>query len=284
MIPEWFKACYRAARARTLSIGLRAGGVYSLTDAERRASEEISVVVAVHEGLEVASRCLNSLRLFGGGAEVVVVDDGSKQNEVRRLLDDHCSRNQWKLVRHEAALGHSRASEAGMLVATKPYACLLNSDTVITPCSWLGIVRAFTIDPKIAVSGPSTSHAFGPQCLRQALHCRHYWNDEQVWCFAERYVARNQQESVVDLPMVGGFAFFVRRTVWNEMNGFDKNLPDYGNETEFCRRVIKAGLRVVWSRASYIHHLGSESYGRTLGAAEIRKRCLDSRAYIKKIA
>jgi GT2 family glycosyltransferase len=268
MIPEWFKVYYRAARARMLSIGLQTHGSFLLTEAERCASERISVIVAVHDGLEVSRRCLNSLKAFGGGAEVVVVDDGSRQEEVRQLLNDCCTRNHWKLVRHETALGHSRASEAGVQVSTRPYTCLLNSDTVITPHSWLGIVRAFAADAKIAVSGPSTSHTVGPQCLRRALHCRRYWTDEQIWSFAEKYVARHQRDPLVDLSMVGGFAFFVRRTVWDELQGFDKNLPDYGNETE--------------SKAGYIHHLGSETYGRTLGAGEIIKRCLESRAYINR--
>jgi hypothetical protein len=109
-VAEKAKSFYRAIRARLLSIGLQPNGVLSLTDEERRASHQISIVVAVHDGLEVTRRCLSSLEKFSGGAEVVVVDDGSKLSDVRRMLDDFCGRNTWKLVRHEMALGHSRAS------------------------------------------------------------------------------------------------------------------------------------------------------------------------------
>jgi GT2 family glycosyltransferase len=103
-----------------------------------------------------------------------------------------------------------------------------------------------------------------------------------VSCFAEKYVAKHQQDLLVDLPMVGGFAFFVRRNVWNELGGFDRNLPDYGNETEFCQRVRRRRLRIVWSKASYIHHLGSESYGRTVGLAKVDERCMKADAYIQE--
>jgi GT2 family glycosyltransferase len=227
---------------------------------------------------------LNSLEVFGGNSEIIVVDDASKLESTRQVLERAGSRNHWKMIRHGNALGHSRASEAGVLVSTRPYICLLNSDTIVTPHSWLGIVRAFEADAKIAISGPSTSQTVGPQFIPRALHCRHYWSDEEIWCFADKYVTRHGQEPLVDLPMVGGFAFFVRRTVWDKLGGFDRNLPDYGNETEFCRRVIKSGLRIVWSKAGYIHHLGSESYGRTLGTGEIRRRCVESRDYITKTA
>lgn len=284
LTPDWIKRGYRHLRSRLLTLGLRPRGPFSLPEEEKLASEKISVVVAVHDAPEVTRRCLNSLETFGGNAEIIIVDDESRLESTRRLLIDACVKNRWKLIRHDQAMGHSRASEAGTRVSTRPYVCLLNSDTIITPCSWSGMVRTFESDARIAVSGPSTSHTVGPQFVPRALHCRHYWSDEQIWCFAEKYVARHRQEPVVDLPMVGGFAFFVRRTVWDELRGFDPNLPDYGNETEFCRRVIKSGLRIVWSKAGYIHHLGSESYGRTLGAREITKRCVESREYITKSA
>jgi GT2 family glycosyltransferase len=244
----------------------------------------MSIVVAVHDAPEDTRRCLNSLQVFGGNAEVIIVDDGSRLELVKGMLDDFCSRNGWKLVRNNVALGHSRASEAGVSVSTRPYVCLLNSDTVVTPHSWLGISRAFDDSPQIAVVGPSTSYTPTLQCAWRAYYCCPYWSDGEVWHFAEKYVARHQQEPVVDLPWAGGFAFFVRRAVWDQMGGFDKNLPDYGNELEFCRRLKQCGLRVVWSKASYIHHLGAASYGRVLGFAAISERRQQADSYIQNIS
>ena len=281
-LPESVRACYRSLRAWLLSVNLRGDGPSSLPDEEQEASASMSVVVAVHDAPEVTERCLHSLEMFGGDAEIIVVDDGSRLEATKRVLDEACSRNRWKLLRHDTALGHSRASEAGVAASTRPYICLLNSDAVVTSRSWGGINQAFASSAEIAVVGPSTSHTPTPQSVRRALYCRHYWSDAQVWCFAERYVARHQREPVVDLPMVGGFAFFVRRSVWDKLGGFDKSLPDYGNETEFCYRLRRAGFRIIWTRGSYIHHLASESYGRTLGLDEIRRRCEAATAYIRQ--
>jgi GT2 family glycosyltransferase len=284
LTPEGVKVCYRFLRAWLLSAGLRSSGDFPLPNEERQASGAMSIIVAVHDAPAVTQRCLKSLENFSGKAEVIVVDDGSKLEPVKRMLDDFCSRNGWKLIRHDMALGHSRASEAGISVSMKPFVCLLNSDTVVTPHSWLGIARAFDDSPQIAVVGPSTSHTPTPQRVLRAYHCRHYWSDGQIWLFSEKYVAKHRQEPVVDLPTIGGFAFFVRRTVWDELGGFDKNLHDYGNEKEFCRRLIQGGFRVVWTKASYIHHFGSESYGKTLGLATIRERCLKADSYIQNIS
>jgi GT2 family glycosyltransferase len=280
LLPESVRVCYRSLRAWVLSVNLRPEEPPPLSNAEREASAGVSVVVPVHDAPEVTSRCLGSLERFGGEAEVIVVDDGSKLDRTRRVLDDFCSENHWQLVRNQKPTGHSRASESGVLVSGRPYVCLLNSDTVVTPHSWLGVVRAFEGSADVAVAGPSTSQTPTPQSVRRALYCRHYWSDEQIWSYARRYVARHLREPVADLPMVGGFAFFVRRAVWDGMGGFDKNLPDYGNEKEFCGRVKRAGARIVWTKGSYIHHLGSESYGRTIGIEEVRRRCRVTADYV----
>jgi GT2 family glycosyltransferase len=132
------------------------------------------------------------------------------------------------------------------------------------------------------LAGPLTSYTPGPQQISRACHCRHYWSDGQISSFAEKHVTGNRDEALVDVSFVGGFAFFIRRSAWDELDGFDKNLPDYGNEKEFCRRVIQEGFRIVFSRESYIHHLGSESYGKTLGFSSIRKRSVEADSYMRE--
>jgi GT2 family glycosyltransferase len=280
-VPESLRVYYRTLRAMGLSLTLRSRGPFALSPKERLASAAMAVVIPVHDAPEVTARCLKSLEVFGGDAEVIIVDDGSKLERTKLILDGACKQNGWKLIRNAQPSGHSRACEAGVAASSRPYICLLNSDTVMTPRSWRGVINAFETSARVAVVGPSTSYTVGPQYVQRAWHCRHYWSDQQIWQFAEEYVAQQADEVIKEVPFLGGFAFFVRRFAWDEMGGFDKNLPDYGNETELCRRFTKAGWRLLWTKAAYIHHLGSESYGRTLGAATIQERSLQAESYIQ---
>ncbi len=282
LAPEWAKKCYRIGRAWALSRGLKPRETFTLSDEERWSTGLMSVVIAVHDGPQVTERCFSSLEKFGGEAEIIVVDDASKLETTRQIIDDYCSRNGWKLIRHETAMGHSRSSEDGAAIATRRFLCLLNSDTVVTHRSWAAMASAFDLSPDIAIVGPSTSHTAGPQKIRRAELCRRYWSDGQIASFAEQYVLEHEKDKLVDLDFLGGFAFFVRKSLWDQVGGFDKNLPDYGNESDFCRRVKESGLRIVWSKGAYIHHLGGESYGRTLGFKAINERSLKAESYIQK--
>jgi GT2 family glycosyltransferase len=88
--------------------------------------------------------------------------------------------------------------------------------------------------------------------------------------------------SWVDLPVISGFAFFIRRDLWNELGGFDMNLPDYGNEAELCKRLSGRGFRLVWTQNSYIHHFGHGSYYKITSTVAMIAKRRAAQAYIDK--
>jgi len=282
-IPESIKERYRLIRARLLSIGLTRSGTFNQPEDEVEASRDISVVVAIHDSPEFTRRCLENIEKYGANAEVILVDDGSQLQETINLIRDYKQRNRWIVVRHKEPMGHSRSCEAGSRLATKPYLCFLNSDTVVTPWSWRACKEAFDSDHRIAVTGPTTSRASTKQTIRRAEYCRHYWTASQIYAFAERYISKQQPRSWIDLPAVDGFAFFIRRTIWEEFGGFDSRLMDYGNETELCKRLSKTGFRIIWTQNSYIHHFGEATYSRLMSTNEIRQKRITARDYINSV-
>jgi GT2 family glycosyltransferase len=277
-LPKRLKVALRSMRMGVLSVRLPSQKNFQQSEDEAQAGVSISVIVAISGPYDIIRRCLISLEEYASHSEIILVDDGTPQ-KVAEMLKGFQASNGCKLIRHDYPLGHSRATEVGARIGTRPLLCLLNSDTVVTPWSWKGIVNAFAMDPKIAVAGPSTSWAATDQMMKAAMHCRHYWNNSQINGYAERLVKHAQGQGPIDLSEVGGFAFFIRRDVWEEFGGFDPNLPDYGNESELCVRILQQGWRVVWVRDSYIHHLGGQSYG-SLDEKEVFVKFAAARKYI----
>lgn len=280
MIPLSIRLKYRYLRARLLSLGLQGGGNHVLTPEERRASAFISVVVAIHDAPDVTDRCLRSLERNGCDAEVILVDDGSRMDRTREVIDQAIARNGWAMSRHAPARGHSRACELGVKMTHREYLCFLNSDTVVTPFSWAGMVKALQIDPRVGVVGPSTSNTSTRQKLRRAELCRLYWTDGQIDEFAFRHITRYHADAPVDMEYVGGFAFMVTRAAWTESGGFDPNLSNYGNEKEWCRRLKVLGYRILWTRASYIHHFGESSFLQHFTSEELHHQRVMADRYI----
>lgn len=247
---------------------------------DRHASASISIVVPIHDAPGITQRCLTSLEKYAAESEIILVDDASKLAETLEVIRRFASRNEWKLIRHEKSLGHSGACREGTKLANRPYLCLLNSDTVVTPWCWRQIKLAFEQDQAIGVAGPSTSNTGNPQSIKLAEFLGPCLNDNQICAFAKRLLT--SEPVICDLTWISGNALFIRRTLWEELGGFDANLPDYGNEIELCARVVEKGYRLAWVRNCYIHHFGRQSYRDTLGDEGIRERIRAAEVYTKQ--
>jgi GT2 family glycosyltransferase len=283
LLPQPVRNGLRNLRVKILMSDFRGHTRIAQSTEDAIASSSMSIVVPIHDAPVVTRRCLVSLEHYAPKAEIILVNDGSKLTETANMIQGFVDRNHWKLVNHERPLGHSQASEAGVDLATRSYLCLLNSDTVVTPWCWRLVKEAFELDERIAVAGPSTSNTGIPQLqtLPIAAYLCRYLNDNQICDFASRLVASCADPLVSDLTFVCGFAFFMRRSAWNQFGGFDRNLPDYGNEVELCKRVAAEGYRRVWVRNAYIHHFGSQSYREAIGNKAIAERNNAALAYIR---
>jgi|HubBroStandDraft_6_1064221.scaffolds.fasta_scaffold22409_2 GT2 family glycosyltransferase len=259
--------------ATVVTQSLSRNGLFEPSAEYMLASASMSIVVPIHDAPLVTMRCLASLERNAPKSEVILVDDGSRLVETTHVIQEFSSRNGWKVLRHEKPGGHSAACAAGASVASRPYLCLLNSDTVVTPWCWRPLQQAFENDSSICLAGPSTSFSGGnEQTFPVAKNRRFEWSDSQICAFAERLIVAPLQPVLLDLPWVAGFALFIRRSLWEKLGGFDQQLPDYANEVELCTRVANSGYRTVWARNAYIHHFGGQSYGKLMTAQEIKSR------------
>jgi GT2 family glycosyltransferase len=282
-LPEGLRVGLQRIRMWAMSRHLPRRAVFEQSVEDAGASKSMSIIVPIHDAHAATRRCLASLEKYAPEAEVTLVDDASQLPETRATIHEFEERNAWRVVRHNHPLGHSRACEAGALLATRPCLCLLNSDTVVTPWCWRIMKDAFEADPRIGVAGPSTSWSgVRQQTISFAHYCRHYWNDSQVHSFARTLLTDHQQAEIVDVPWASGCALFIRRSLWADLGGFDTNLPDYGNEVDLCKRASGRGYRAVCVRKAYIHHLGQRSYDERIGKQAIRARIVAAADYSNK--
>jgi GT2 family glycosyltransferase len=282
VLPPSAIAAMRQLRVKVLSHGLPRDHEFLQPPEQSHASASMSIIVPIHDAPIVTSRCLASLSKYAAESEVILVDDASRLAETREVIRDFSAKNGWRVIFHQEARGHSQACDAGARLASRPYICLLNSDTVVTPWCWLPLKEAFDRDTAIGVVGPSTSDSGNDQTLYPARHCRLCWDDSQICAYAEKLMRNPPTPATVDLPWISGFAFFIQCKLWQQLGGFDRQLRDYGNEQELCMRLTKMGYRAVWVRNSYIHHFGGQSYEASVGKDEVEARRLLGTIYLRQ--
>jgi N-acetylglucosaminyl-diphospho-decaprenol L-rhamnosyltransferase len=64
----------------------------------------------------------------------------------------------------------------------------------------------------------------------------------------------------VDAGWLSGSCFLVRRSVWEELGGFDERYFMFFEDVDLGRRIGRAGYRQVWTPRAVVTHLGGHSY------------------------
>ncbi len=116
------------------------------------------------------------------------------------------------------------------------FICLLNTDTVVSE-GWLDELLKVLRNPKVGAVGPVSNRAGGHQ---------------GGW-------EKSPKNSTEECTMLSGFCLVFPKKVWEEVGGFDERFKLYGEDSDFCFRIRKAGYKLMTHYGVWIFHWGAKS-------------------------
>ena len=220
------------------------------------------VIVTYHSEAEIGP-CLDAA--LSSGAEIVVVDNASADGTLSEVR-----RRPVRLIANSTNRGFATAVNQGFAVLQCPHILLLNPDSVLQ--TGLTSLRDACALPGVAGAGGLLLDSGGrPQVgfmvrrfptatslSLEALLLNRVWPGNPV---NRRYRALDLDYSCrreVDQP--AGAFLMLRRTVWEELGGFDEEFfPLWFEEVDFCRRAASRGYRLYFEPAAVAKHTGAHS-------------------------
>lgn len=178
--------------------------------------------------------------------EIIVVDDGSKQDNITEAL--HQSKNKAgirvQIVRSKCNLGPSSARNLGAQFSRADILAFTDSDAVVE-VSWLqNIAEIFSTFPEAsAISGPGNPYPSDKIFGRCEAYLREvfFWTNEWTNGFKKSGKAAR------------GGNFAVRRRVFISLGGFDATLRTK-EDHEFAQRILDSGGSLYFSKEVLIYH------------------------------
>ena len=218
-----------------------------------------SIIIPVFNQLEHTSRCLEAIERNTSetDCEIIVVDNASSDGTADYLekIKRHV-----RTVTNTENLGFSKANNQGAGIARGEFLVFLNNDTVPQP-GWLeAMVDSARSRPDVAVVGAkllypddTVQHAgvvfnerrCSPYHVYQGLHRDH--------------PAANRER---EFPVVTGACMLVRRSVFQEVNGFDESYVNCFEDVDLCLKVRERGHKVLYTPRSVAYHFEGQSEGR----------------------
>ncbi|MBW9204106.1 glycosyltransferase family 2 protein [Bacteroidales bacterium SW292] len=226
---------------------------------------DVSIIIVNYNTCALTLQCLQSIykEVCGISFEVIVVDNASKDDSVVQIREKYPA---VILIENEENQGFGRANNLGVKYAKGTYLFFLNSDTIVIS----NIVRQFfdymekhreyascggnLLDCK----GVNTaSHGRFPSILQE------FSDIGFVWFYRQKYrqnlsVGQIVSEGVTtETDYISGADMFIRKDIFDSMEGFDSNIFMYYEETDLYYRMQKAGFKsCVLPYVCLIHLVG----------------------------
>lgn len=217
---------------------------------------KVSIIIPTTGKMKFLVPCLNSILDMTAypNYELIFLDNG--RGEHQEGIDYVASKGIKVINRHEP-FNWSRLNNVGASASDGEFFLFLNDDIEITDSNWLEELLRQASRPGIGAVGPlllypsgNIQHAgvFLVDHGGGARHWLHHLNPA-------KNIYQNLNKVVREVSATTGACLMVRRDVFEEVGGFDEELPVVGNDIDFCLRLAQHGYRNIWTpHCCLIHH------------------------------
>ncbi len=196
-----------------------------------------------------------------GTPEIVVVDNGSTDGSVTRMLADHPGVT---VVTTGANLGYAGAANRGIAATTAPVVAVCNPDLVISSGTGAAMLRRLDDDVRLAAVGPAIFEPDGAHypSARQVPRLGDAVGHALLGAvrpgnrFTRRYRELDDDPAVARrVDWVSGAAIWLRRSALAEVDGWDDHYFMYVEDVDLCWRLTRAGWAVAYEPAGRVTHV-----------------------------
>jgi GT2 family glycosyltransferase len=222
-------------------------------------------VVANYNGAQWLRACLTSLLDSNYPLQIVVVDNRSTLDDSVAIIQKEYP--QVHLIQSPVNLGFGKANNTGIKLALQSgadYVLLLNQDAWIEKDTVEKLVSASQRNPKYGIISPI--HLNADKSALDYGFSVYIRPDKCSGLISDLYT--NRLKAIYSLPFVNAAAWLVTRSCLETMGGFDPLFFMYGEDVDFCNRVLYHGFQIgIAPDATICHARESKAFAAKKNAA-----------------
>jgi len=228
---------------------------------------EVSIVIVNYNLAFEVRKLLNSIKKYVKDInfEVIVVDNNSPERDIEGLISEFPEFN-FELLKTNYGFGHG--NNVGVKKTTGKYLLLLNPDTYLINNLPSKLYEFAIKHSELAVIGPLLIYedgglqiSFGKfPNLRQEVSLMF-----KPFNLISRLILKLKIRFTNDYFLVDflfGSCMFIRRDVFESVNGFDEDYFLFTEETDLCYRLKKKNYNICLYKGTELVHLKSKITGR----------------------
>ncbi|MFC1595800.1 glycosyltransferase family 2 protein [Candidatus Margulisiibacteriota bacterium] len=210
---------------------------------------ELSIIIISYKNISVLEQCLRSIyknETALKNPELIVIDNNSADGTVEFLQQNF---PKITLIVNPDNKGFASANNQGLRIARGKKVLLLNNDTIVLDNALSKMAAYLDSHPEIGLLGPKLLNEDGSIQAQGSILGPHFWNSPQP----------------KETSFLRGAALMTTQKAISKVGLLDENFFFYNEDIDYCRRMLKAGYKVVYyPEAEITHYGGKTSFKRQL--------------------
>ena len=238
-------------------------GCWRIVDIERKPKPLVSIIIPTRDKTGILKKCIRGLlkKTDYSSIEIIVVDNGSREQKMLRYLKRLRSRENVRIVRDDREFNYSRLNNEAVKYAKGDYLLFLSNDVSIIHKDWLQNMIDVALEAGVG--------AVGAKLLYANRHVQHAGVVTGIYevaghVYRHAHDSNNGYMGLLSLERsvsaVTGACMLVPKHIFCEVGGFDeKNLAVSFNDVDLSLKIMDAGYDVVYTSDAKLYHLESAS-------------------------
>src|SRR5690625_367028 len=231
---------------------------------------KLSVIVVSYNVKYFLNICLKSLQkaIDGMNGEIIVIDNASEDGSQKLLRNNFSG---VRRIENKENIGFGRACNQGIDLATGEYVLIINPDTLVGESLLPQILEMMDQDLSIGALGIRLMDGKGNILRESKRTIPTLWSGftkfsglgelfKKSAFFNQYYAPELRYDEVGEVEVLPGAFMLIRRSVLNEIGGFDPRFFMYAEDIDLSYRISKAGYKIMYAgHLSAIHFKGEST-------------------------
>ncbi len=236
---------------------------------------KIAVVILNWNGKQLLGQFLPSVVKYSEDADVYIADNASTDDSVEFVKQAFPS---IKIIQNQSNGGYAKGYNDALKHINADIFCLLNSDVEVTEGWLIPMAELFSKEHNTVIAQPKILDQ-KQKVLFEYAGAAGGFIDKYGYPYCRGRIFNSlekdtgQFNDTASIFWASGACFFIRKSIFQELKGFDESYFAHMEEIDLCWRAKNAGYDIKYVGASTIYHVG----GATLKNSDPKKTYLNFR-------
>ncbi|MGI8555333.1 MAG: glycosyltransferase family 2 protein [Pyrinomonadaceae bacterium] len=229
------------------------------------AAPKVSIVIPTRDQVKLLRTCIDSIREKSvyQNYEIIVIDNNSREPETLQYFEELSEASNLRVIKYPHQFNFAAINNFAAEYANGELLLFLNNDTEVISTDWLESMIEHAVRPEVGAVGARL--LYSDKTLQHAGviigiggvagHSHKYFPDNHPGYFS-------RAKAIQNVSAVTAACMMVRAEVFKSLGGFnEQKLAVAFNDVDFCLRIRRANLLIIYTPYAELFHHESISRG-----------------------